>query len=184
MNHHQRGQTYSSSSSRTSGLVKAGLVAALYIAFTMLVAPVAFGPVQFRVSEALNFLGLYHRRYIFAVTIGVFLVNYIQFGVIDMVVGSTATFVFLWLGRWAGEWIVQQLERTGKLKMDPMILKYAVMTISFMIHMLPIAAMLLFIGAEAAFWPAFVSLAISEGIAMTLGAFVMYQVSQRINFYE
>lgn len=180
MEKHPSSQPYSNS--KTSGLVKAGLVASLYIVFTMLVAPVAFGPVQFRISEALNFLGLYNRRYIYAVTLGVFLVNYLQFGVVDMVVGSSATFVFLWLGRWGGEWLVNLLEKTGKLSIDPMIIKYIVMIIAFMIHMLPIAAMLIIIGAEAAFWPAFVSLAISEGLAMTAGAFVMFTLSKRVDF--
>lgn len=177
--HHQKS---SYSSSNAESLVKAGLVAALYIVLTLLVAPVAFGPVQFRISEGLNYLGLYNRRYIYAVTAGVFLVNYFQFGPIDMVVGSAATFVFLLIGRWAGEKIVFVLQKTGRLKADPMIIKYIVMGISFVIQMLPIAGMLLFVGAEAAFWPAYISLAISEAAAMLVTAFVMYPLSKRVNF--
>lgn len=177
--HHQK-SSYASSNAQS--LVKAGLVAALYIVLTLLVAPVAFGPVQFRISEGLNYLGLYNRRYIYAVTVGVFLVNYFQFGPIDMVVGSAATFVFLWLGRWTAEWLVKLLQKTGRLKADPMIIKYIVMAIAFVIQMLPIAAMLLFVGAEAAFWPAYLSLAISEAAAMLVTAFVMYPLSKRVDF--
>ena len=63
-----------------------------------------------------------------------------------------------------------------------MLIKYCVMGISFVIQMLPIAAMLLFVGAEAAFWPAYISLAISEAVAMLLTAFVMYPLSKRVDF--
>lgn len=177
--HHQK-SSYASSNAQS--LMKAGLVAALYIVLTLLVAPVAFGPVQFRISEGLNYLGLYNPRYIYAVTAGVFLVNYFQFGPVDMVVGSAATFVFLWLGRWTAEWLVKLLQQTGRLKADPMIIKYIVMGIAFVIQMLPIAAMLLFVGAEAAFWPAYISLAISEAAAMLVTAFVMYPLSKRVDF--
>ena len=135
--HHQK-SSYASSNAQS--LVKAGLVAALYIVLTLLVAPVAFGPVQFRISEGLNYLGLYNRRYIYAVTAGVFLVNYFQFGPVDMVVGSAATVVFLWLGRWTAEWLVKTLQKTGRLKVDPMIIKYIVMGISFVIQMLLVRA--------------------------------------------
>lgn len=177
--HHQKS---SYASSNAESVVKVGLVAALYIVLTLLVAPVAFGPVQFRISEGLNYLGLYNRRYIYAVTAGVFLVNYFQFGPVDMVVGSAATFVFLWFGRWTADWLVKLLQKSGYLKVDPMLIKYCVMGISFVIQMLPIAAMLLFVGAEAAFWPAYISLAISEAVAMLLTAFVMYPLSKRVDF--
>jgi len=180
MTSHHQNSSYAPS--RAHGLVKAGLVAALYIVLTLLVAPVAFGPVQFRISEGLNYLGLYNKRYIYAVTIGVFIVNYFQFGPIDMVVGSAATFVFLWIGRWAGEATVRILQKTGRLKANPMIIKYIIMGISFVIQMLPIAGMLLFVGAEAAFWPVYISLAISEAIAMLVTAFVMYPLSKRVDF--
>ena len=56
MTSHHQNSSYAPS--RAHSLVKAGLVAALYIVLTLLVAPVAFGPVQFRISEGLNYLGL------------------------------------------------------------------------------------------------------------------------------
>ena len=58
-NHH----VDSYSSFDTQGLVKAGLVTALYVVITMFVAPVAYGPIQFRISEGLNFMGLYNKRW-------------------------------------------------------------------------------------------------------------------------
>ena len=37
-------------------LVHGAVIAALYVVLTMLVAPIAFGPIQFRFSEALTVL--------------------------------------------------------------------------------------------------------------------------------
>lgn len=74
----------------TAGLVKAGVVSALYIALTLVFGLLgwAYGPIQFRPSEMLNFLGLHHKRYIYAVTLGVFVANYYQYGVYDMIADS------------------------------------------------------------------------------------------------
>lgn len=155
---------------------------------TLLVAPVAYGPIQFRISEMLNFLGLYNRRYVYSITLGCFLAN-IPNGHVDMIVGSLATFVFLWVGRWVGDWLVARLQATGKLKIDPTLIKCGVMIVSFMIQMAPIAIMIMYLTNAldpfwVAFWPLFVSLALNEALAMTLGVFIMYPLSKRINFYE
>ncbi|UUX33701.1 QueT transporter family protein [Fundicoccus culcitae] len=172
------------SSSRTTGLVKAALVAALYVVLTVMVAPIAYGALQMRVSEILNYLGLYNRRYIYAVTLGVFIANiFSSAGAVDMVIGTASTFVFLWLGRWAGDKFVAL--NKGRLKRDPMIYKYVIMLISFVLQMLPIAYMLVYIlQFEEAFWVTYLYLALSEAIIMAVGAFIMYPISKRINFYE
>ena len=39
--------------SRTGFITQSALIAALYVVLTMIVAPIAFGPIQFRVSEVL-----------------------------------------------------------------------------------------------------------------------------------
>ncbi|MGO4937831.1 QueT transporter family protein [Fundicoccus sp. Sow4_H7] len=174
----------STTSSETTGLVKAALVAALYVVLTIMVAPIAYGALQMRVSEILNYLGLYNRRYIYAVTLGVFIANlFSSAGAIDMVIGTSATFVFLWLGRWAGDKFVSMNE--GRLKHDPMIYKYIIMLISFVLQMLPIAYMLVYLlNIEQGFWITYLYLAISEALVMGVGAFIMYPISKRINFHE
>ena len=47
-------------------LAKAGMVAALYVAFT-LINPLSFGAVQLRFSELFNNLSVFNKRYIWAV---------------------------------------------------------------------------------------------------------------------
>ena len=41
---------------KTDFLVHGALIAAVYVALTMMFAPISFGPVQFRISEALCIL--------------------------------------------------------------------------------------------------------------------------------
>jgi len=165
--------------SNTESIVRGALVTALYITLTFLVAPVAFGPIQFRISETLNFLGLYNKRYIHSITLGVLFVNFYSYGVIDMIVGGTSTFIFLWISRWLGEIISTQFKQT---KIDPVIIKYIVLIIVFSLSMFTIAGMLVILGVEAAFWPVYISLGISQLTVMTVGAFIMYPVSKRVDF--
>ena len=56
-------------------LVKIALIGALYTALTMAIAPLAYGTVQFRISEALTLLPLFSPLGIWGVTFGCFLCN-------------------------------------------------------------------------------------------------------------
>ena len=138
--------------SHTMEITKIGVVTALYIALTFMVAPVAFGPIQFRISEILNFLGLHNRRYIYALTLGVVIVNMYQFGLIDMVIGGGSTFIFVSLSRVVGEKLVEWIKPK---KIDPLLIKYLTLTVLFSWSMFTIAGMLVVVGAESAFWPVY-----------------------------
>lgn len=48
-------------SSRTYFMVYAAAIAAIYTVLTMVFAPISFGPIQFRISEALCILPFLHR---------------------------------------------------------------------------------------------------------------------------
>lgn len=167
--------------SHTQSLVRGALVTALYIVLTFLVAPVAFGPVQFRISEVVNFLGLYNKRYIYSITLGVLFVNFYSYGIVDMIVGGTSTFIFLWIARWLGNFISSKFKYSS---VDPMIVNYIVLIIVFSLSMFTIAGMLVLLGVEAAFWPVYISLAVSQAVVMTIGGFIMYPLSKRVDFHE
>ena len=53
----------------------AGVVGALYVVLSLLIAPLAFGPVQFRLGEALKPLVIKYPAIIPAFAVGVGLVN-------------------------------------------------------------------------------------------------------------
>lgn len=75
-------------------LLANGLVAALYAALTLALAPISYGPVQIRISEFMTLLAFWDRKYIPGLVLGCFLANIgSPFGVTDMLVGTFATFL-------------------------------------------------------------------------------------------
>lgn len=81
-------------------LVKIALIGAVYTVLTMAVAPISFGTVQFRISEALTLLPLFSPLGIWGVTFGCFFSNLLGFllgtnpiGLIDCLCGTAATLI-------------------------------------------------------------------------------------------
>ena len=70
-------------------LVVNALVAALYIAVSVLVVPFGFTQIQFRISEMFNHLIVFDKRYFFGIVVGVFIYNYLfsPLGWFDLVFG-------------------------------------------------------------------------------------------------
>jgi uncharacterized membrane protein len=56
-------------------IVVNGILAAVYIAVTMLIQPFGFTNVQFRMSEMLNHLIVFNKKYFFGIVLGVFFAN-------------------------------------------------------------------------------------------------------------
>lgn len=81
-------------------MAEIALIAAIYVALTLTppLNAMSFGAIQFRLSEMLNFLAFYNRKYIIAVTIGCMISNLIGFGVIDLFVGGFSTLIFVTAG--------------------------------------------------------------------------------------
>lgn len=78
---------------RLYALTAAALIAAIYAVLCLLLAPLSFGPVQVRVSEALTLLPALFPQAIAGVTLGCFLANMLGGAPIDMAVGTLATFL-------------------------------------------------------------------------------------------
>src|SRR6056297_3262015 len=73
-------------------LTRGAMIAGLYIVITYLLAPVSFGPLQFRAAEALTVLPIIFPEAIPALFIGVFLSNIIGgLGLVDTIGGSLIT---------------------------------------------------------------------------------------------
>ena len=62
--------------SRIFFITRSALIAAIYFALATVLQPVSFGPVQFRLSEALVLLPLFMPESIIGVTVGCFLSNF------------------------------------------------------------------------------------------------------------
>ena len=76
-------------------LTMAGVIAALYAALTYLAAGfgIAYGPIQFRFSEALTILPLFTPVAIPGLTVGCLISNIASFNPIDMLFGTAATLI-------------------------------------------------------------------------------------------
>jgi len=75
-------------------LTYAAAIAAIYVVLTMLCKPIAFGPVQFRISEALCILPYFTPAAVPGLFAGCFLANLIGTAApLDVVFGSLATLI-------------------------------------------------------------------------------------------
>ena len=83
---------------KTKRFAQVAMVAALYAVVTLVFAPLSYGPIQVRISEALTVLPLIWQPAVISLTVGCFLSNLIGVhlgatGPIDIVVGTLATFL-------------------------------------------------------------------------------------------
>ncbi len=80
--------------SKITMLVQGAVIAALYTCVTLVLAPLSFGSVQARISEALCVLPFFTPAAIPGLAVGCFLANLIAgYGVPDMVFGTSATLI-------------------------------------------------------------------------------------------
>ncbi len=74
-------------------LVRGAVIAALYTVLTTFTAPISFGPIQFRISEALTVLPFIMPEAVLGLTIGCFISNLLVSNIFDIIFGTLATFV-------------------------------------------------------------------------------------------
>lgn len=76
-------------------IARNGIIAALYVVFTLLTYPVSFGLYQLRAAEMLVLLCFFRKDYAFGLTIGCAVVNLFsaEIGIIDVLFGTCATLI-------------------------------------------------------------------------------------------
>ena len=76
----------------TRNLVNAGLIGAIYVALTLIVQPISFGAIQFRIAEALTLLPILTFDAVPGLFVGCVIANLLGGSVwFDVVLGSIAT---------------------------------------------------------------------------------------------
>ena len=90
--------------SRTQRLLKIAMIAAVYTAISMFLAPLSFGPLQIRIAEALTILPVLSFMPVWGLTLGCALTNFLGalsgvniLGFWDVLFGTLATLVAAWL---------------------------------------------------------------------------------------
>ena len=67
-------------------LVLYASVAAIYIVLTMLLGGLSFGPIQFRIAEALVLLCFFNKKYFYPLTLACLISNFMSpFGIYDVI---------------------------------------------------------------------------------------------------
>ena len=162
------------------------IVAAIYAAITVVIQPIAFGPVQLRVSEGLNHLAAWNKRYIISLGIGVLIANLVSpLGWIDWIFGTLGTVIMTGvtylLTRRVTQPIIKILISTFVVATLGMAILAAEFTFAFNIGAhgaSPSGAK----GGLLAQWGAYyVSLVPGEVVSLIIGGIVVYALSKIIN---
>ena len=78
----------------TKRLTRTALIAAIYAVVTLAIAPLAYGNIQFRISEVLVLLAVFDPLYIGGLTLGCLIANILgPNGPMDVIFGTLATFI-------------------------------------------------------------------------------------------
>lgn len=159
-------------SSKTKILVVNGMIAALYVALSVMVSPIASGPVQLRISESLNHLVVFNRKMLGGIVIGVLIFNFFWGqGILDVVFGGAQTLLCLLLVAGAGKFVPDVRKRL------------ALNVVLFTVSMALIAWMIVLTSdTPLAFWPIYASTAASEFCTMAISAPIMYFIDKALHF--
>lgn len=77
---------------QTKEIAITAIIAALYAVLTIAIAPIAYGAVQFRLSEVMTLLAFYDRKTVPGLILGCVIANlFSPFGMIDVIIGTLAT---------------------------------------------------------------------------------------------
>lgn len=151
------------------GLAKGGIIAALYIAVTLVFAPISYGSIQFRISEIFNNLAVFNKRYIWALTIGCAIANcFSPLGIVDVIFGSLGTLLMTGLSYLLSRHVKST---TGKLVIAVVVCTLMTWTVALELKYVN----------HLSFWPTYLTVAIGEFVSMVVGAFVIGIISKRID---
>lgn len=85
-------------------IIISATIAGIYAALTLAFMPISFGPVNFRISEALTLLPFFSPYAVAGVTVGCLISNLLSpYGILDMVFGTLATFIAALLTYYIGK---------------------------------------------------------------------------------
>lgn len=146
------------------------LVAAVYIAVSLLIQPIAFSNIQFRLPEMFNHLIVFNKKYFFGIVLGVLITNlFSPLGIYDLAFGLAHSVISLLLV----VWISRYLKNSWGLM--------AVNTIVFTFNIF-IVAFELYLAFDLPFFLTWLTTASGEFVVMGVGIPVMQALNKRLHF--
>ncbi len=152
-------------------LVGNGILAALYIAVTMLVQPFGFSQIQFRLSEIFNHLVVFNKKYIFGMIIAVFLSNLLfsPIPAFDIVFGVGHTTIALLITIGSARFIKSIW---GRMMVNTLVFTFTMFII----------ALELKLALGFPFWITWATTAVGEFVVMAAGMPIIWALNKRLNF--
>ncbi|MEI4770244.1 QueT transporter family protein [Psychrobacillus sp. FJAT-51614] len=151
-------------------LATSGIIAALYVAVSLLVAPLAFGAIQFRIAEMFNHLIVFNKKYIFGIVLGVFVTNlFSPLGLYDLTFGVAHSIITLSITIFASKYIKGHIPR--------MIFNTLIFTVTMFI-----IAVELNLALELPFLYTWLTVAVGEFVVLAIGIPIIAALNKRLNF--
>lgn len=150
-------------SKNLSALVRLTAVCALYVALTVTIAPLSYGPIQFRFAEILTLLCFYRKDYGISLILGCAISNlFSPLGTLDLIFGVASTvFSVVLMPRVKNRWIASLFPT---------------------ISMVFIAWELLYLGYP--FWFSLLTCAVGEFVVVTLLGVPVFSVLEKNKFFR
>ncbi len=153
-------------------MATSGIIAALYIAVSLLVAPLTFGAVQFRIAEMFNHLIVFNKKYFFGIVIGVFITNlFSPLGMYDLTFGVGHSILTLSISLLIGKHVRNQLTH---MILNTLLFTFTMFIIAFGLHL----------ALEYPFLYTYLTCAIGEFLVLAVGIPLMRALNKRLTFKE
>ncbi|MBK3495453.1 QueT transporter family protein [Viridibacillus sp. YIM B01967] len=155
---------------KVKSMATSGIIAALYIAVSLLIAPFTFGALQFRLSEMFNHLVVFNKKYIVGILLGVFITNlFSPLGMYDLFFGLGQSVLALGITIFAKRFI------NGHVKQ----MIFGTLVFTFTMFLIAIELHLVF---DLPFLYTWLTVAVGELVVMGIGIPIMLALNKRINF--
>lgn len=157
---------------KTKTIAVTGVIAALYVAVSLLVAPFAFGAVQFRIAEMFNHLIVFNKKYFFGIVLGVFITNiFSPMAAFDLTFGVAHSIITLSLTILATKYVKGNIAR--------MVINTLLFTFTMCI-----IALELMIAFDLPFFYTWLTVAAGEFAVLAVGIPIIFALNKRLNFKE
>lgn len=165
-----RKKTRGNKEMKVKSLAINAIIAALYIAVSMLIAPFGFTNVQFRVSEMFNHLVVFNKKYMFGIVAGVFITNlFSPLGTYDLVFGVGQSILALSITIFSTRFIKGQL---AQMIFNTVVFTFTMFIIAIELH----------IALKFPFLFTWLTVAAGELVVMAIGIPVMTALNKRMHF--
>ncbi|CAM3237695.1 QueT transporter family protein [Filibacter tadaridae] len=151
-------------------MATSGIIAALYVAVSLLVTPFGFTNIQFRISEMFNHLVVFNKKFIFGIVLGVFVTNlFSPLGMYDLFFGVAQSALALSITIFSTKFIAGLYRR---MMFNTLIFTFTMFIIAFELNL----------ALKLPFLLTWLTVSIGEFVVMAVGIPIMAALNKRLNF--